>query len=199
MSVTTFDIFDGALEFYEDGHQYLFNGICIPSITQVIKARFGHKYDGISKETLQRASEAGTRVHEAIEAWCKEGKESDLQEVRNFRFLQKQYGFEVIDNECPVVVFRDGEAVCAGRLDLVLMQGDRMGLGDIKRTSTLDKEYLAYQLNLYRIGYRQTYGIEADFLAGLHLRENVRKYVPLPINEGMAWDLIDEWREKCLR
>ena len=67
------------------------------------------------------------------------------------------------------------------------------GLADIKRTATLDKQYLAYQLNLYRIAYRQCYGIEAKFLRGVHLRENVRKFVEIPINEKMAMELVTQY------
>ena len=181
------------LEFYDDIHQYLVDGICVPSITQCLKFKFGNKYASVDASTLQRASEKGTEVHEAIERYCKTGEESELTEVRNFKFLQKQYGFTVIENETPVILFSKDEPICAGRLDMVLMMNDQMGLADIKRTSVLDKEYLAYQLNLYRIAYRQSYGIEAEFLRGLHLREDVRKFVQIPINEPMAWNLIDEY------
>ena len=84
--------------------------------------------------------------------------------------------------------------MCAGRLDMVIMMGDQIGLADLKRTATLDKNYLAYQLNLYRIAYRQTYGIEAEFLRGIHLREDTRKFVPIPVNENMTWDFLKEVR-----
>ena len=89
----------------------------------------------------------------------------------------------------------DDEPVSAGRLDLVLMMDDKTGLADIKRTSTLDKEYLAYQLNLYRIAYQQCYGVQIDFLKGLHLREDVRKFVNIPIKESLAWELIEEFQK----
>lgn len=192
----TWNIAGHSLEYIDDIHQYIVDGICFPSITQVLKSRFGHKYATVDASTLQRASEKGTEVHEAIERYCKTGDESDLPELRNFKFLQKQYGFTVLENEVPVILSLDDEPIMAGRLDLVLQSGDLIGLGDIKRTSALDKEYLASQLNLYRIAYRQSYGIEAEFLKGLHLRDDVRKYVNIPINEKMTWDLIEEWRTK---
>ena len=182
-----------ALEYLDDIHQYIVDGICVPSITQCLKFKFGNKYASVDASTLQRASEKGTEAHRAIEEYCKTGKESELPELRNFKFLQKQYGFTVIENETPVILSLENEPICAGRLDMVLMMNDQIGLADIKRTSVLDKEYLAYQLNLYRIAYRQSYGIEAEFLRGLHLREDVRKFVTIPINEGMTWDLIHEY------
>ena len=78
---------------------------------------------------------------------------------------------------------------------MVLEMNGEIGGADIKRTSSLDKDYLFYQLNLYRIAYRQTYGIEWDFLKGIHLREDVRKMVAIPVNENLAWQLVHEYME----
>lgn len=182
------------LEFYEDEHLYLVDGVIVPSITTILKTKFGRKYEGVSKATLERASENGTAVHDAIERYCRFGETSDLPEVRNFKFLQKQYGFEVLENETPVILFYDDKPISAGRLDMVIKLNDQIGGADIKRTSTLDKDYLAYQLNLYRIAYRQCYGVEWEFLRGIHLRENVRKFVNIPICEDLSLQLVHEWR-----
>lgn len=180
------------LEYLDEPHIYLVDGIEVPSITKVIRSKFKNKYSGVNEAVLKRAAEAGTAVHEAIERYCKTGEETALPELRNFKFLQKQYGFEVLENEVPVIMFMDGVPVAAGRLDLVLRMNGEVGGADIKRTSGLDKEYLAYQLNIYRIAYRQCYGVEWQFLRGVHLRENVRKFVNIPINEELAIALVRE-------
>lgn len=184
------------LEYLDDVHIYLVDAVIVPSITQILKHKFGNKYSMIDRATLQRAAEKGTEMHKVIEDWCKDGTESDLKELRNFKFLKNKYHFEVLENEVPVILFVDEKPVAAGRLDLVIedLDGDT-GLADLKRTSNLDKEYLAYQLNLYRVAYRQSYDIEAEFLRGIHLRDDVRKYVDIPINEKMAMDLVYEFME----
>lgn len=194
--IETWNIKGHVLEYIDESHTYLVDGIIVPSITTILKIKFGNKYDGISKEVLDKAAQKGTRVHEAIEKLCKIGEVEDLKEVKNFIFLQKQYKFEVLDNEVPIILFINNVPVAAGRLDLVLKIGDKIGLGDIKRTSVLDKEYLAYQLNLYRIGYFQSYGVKAEFLKGLHLREDKRKFVNIPINEELSFKLVNEYLEK---
>lgn len=191
----TIKIKGGVLEYIDETHTYLYDGVVLPSITQLLKVKFGNKYNGIPKETLERASVQGTAVHKAIEDYEQQGIESELPELRNYKFLKKAYNFECKNNEVPVVLFQDGEAVACGRLDLVLTEGDKIGLGDIKRTSTLDKNYLAYQLNLYRIAYQQCYGTQIDFLRGLHLREDTRKYVNLPINENLVSEILNEYLE----
>ena len=184
------------LEFIEDGHTYIVDGIILPSITQILSEKFGKKYARVSEGVLSRAAEAGIHVHNAIEHYCRTGEEEeDLEELRNFKFLQKQYEFIVWDNEVPVILFENDEPIAAGRLDMVIQIGDKFGGADIKRTASLDKEYLAYQLNLYRIAFRQCYGMEWDFLKGIWLRDDTRKFVNIPVNEEAAWDLIHEWRK----
>lgn len=200
--IETWKIDGHTLEYINESHTYICDGVVVSSITQMLKLKFGGKYNGVSKSVLQKASEKGTMVHEAIEKYCKYGYESDLPELRNFKFLQRAYKFDVIENEVPVILSFDGKPVSAGRLDLVIekigedgvLHGER-GIADIKRTSTLDKEYLAYQLNLYRIAYQQCYGTKIDFLKGIHLREEKRKYVDIPINEDMAMELVKEYIE----
>lgn len=191
--VEQWNINGGVLEYIDETHTYLYDGIVLPSITQLLKCKFGGKYDGIPKATLNRAAELGTAVHKAIEDFERQGIEADLPELRNWRFLKKAYQFECLDNEVPVVLFKDGEAVAAGRLDLVLAEKDSIGLGDIKRTSTLDKQYLTYQLNCYRVAYMQCYNAEIAFLRGVHLRNDVRKYIDIPINEKLVYEILNEY------
>lgn len=196
MGIETFNIKNHIVEFLEDEHIYLCDGVILPSITQILKVKFGNKYDGISKEVLQRASELGTAVHQAIEDYEKKGiEDAECIELRNYKFLKKAYKFKCLDNEIPVILFKDDEPVACGRLDLVIEENGETGLGDIKRTSVLDKEYLAYQLNLYRIAYQQCYDTEIKILRGIHLRNDVRKYINIPINEKVAISLLNEFLE----
>jgi hypothetical protein len=95
----------------------------------------------------------------------------------------------------PVILWMDDEPVSAGRCDLILRMDGKIGGADIKRTSSLNKEYLSYQLNLYRTAFRQSYGVEWEFLRGIHLRGDVRKFVDIPINEEIALQLVQEWRQ----
>ena len=190
----TFEIKGGFLEYIDETHTYIYNGIVLPSVTQLLKVKFGNKYDGIPQEILERAASRGTELHKAIEDYETQGIESNVPELRNWKFLKRAYKFECIDNEVPIVLFHDGKAVAGGRLDLVIKEGDKIGLGDIKRTATLDKEYLAYQLNLYRIAYQQCYGLNIAFLRGVHLRNDIRKYISLPINENLAKTIIDDYK-----
>lgn len=189
----TNEIAGHTLEYYDEDHLYICDGVVVPSITQILKVKFGNKYNRVSGAVLNRAAEKGTAVHSAIESYCKHGTESELPELRGFKFLMKHYHFTPLANEVPVILFRDGVPIAAGRLDLVLEIDGKIGLADIKRTATLDKEYLAYQLNLYRIAYQQCYKTPIEFLKGVHLREDTRKFVDIPINEEIPLELVKDY------
>ena len=188
------------VEFFEDGHVYLVDGIIVPSITQILQVRFGHKYKDVPRDVLAQASKKGVELHSAIEAYAQTGivppRGIAPDELYNFIFLQRIHKFEIVESEKPVILFADGEPFAAGRLDLVIKEGDRIGGADIKSTATLDKEYLAYQLNLYRIAYKQSYGVEWQFLRGIHLRGAQRKYAEIPINEYLVNDIIEQYRRE---
>ena len=195
--IESWNIAGGLLEYIDESHTYIFNGVILPSITQILKLKFGNKYHGVSNSTLERAANLGTEVHKAIEDYETKGIENiELKELRNYVFLKVRNNFKCLKNEVPIVLFLDDKPVAAGRVDLILEQNGQVGIADIKRTSTFDKEYVAYQTNLYRIGYQQTYGEDITFLRGLHLRDNTRKYIELPINEEMSLDLVKKYLEK---
>lgn len=181
------------LEYIDEDHMYLVDGVVVESITQMLKPKFGNKYNKISKAVLNEAARKGTEMHEKIEHFCKDGiDDKECKELQNFKFLKKAYGFEVLDNEVPVILFENDEPIGAGRLDLVLGMNGDTGLADLKRTSVLDKEYLTYQLNLYRLAYQQCYDTQIKFLKGIHLREDKRKFVDIPIKENIL-DFVKEF------
>ena len=195
--IETWEIAGGILEYIDETHTYIFDGIILPSITQILKIKFGNKYKDVSERILKKASEKGTMVHQAIEDYeVRNINVENCRELHNYKFLKKQFNFKCLGNEIPIVLFFDGKPVSAGRIDLILKEGENIGIGDIKRTSVFEKEYVTYQTNLYRIGYQQTYGIEIKFLKGLHLREKIRKYIDLPINEELTMNLLKEYLEE---
>lgn len=177
------------LAFEEDTHTYYYNGIKVQSVTQLLGRKFGNKYDNIPADVLKAAAEYGTKVHKAIECYVL-GFDDGSDEVRNYKFLQNYYNFTNYRAEAPVVLTLGGKTY-AGRLDLILDFNGEKAIADIKTTSTLDREYLGHQLNLYRLGVEQSYGMKVSSLYGIHLRGTTRKLVSIPIKE-------EEWLLKSL-
>lgn len=189
----TFSIKGGTLEYFDDTHTYLYEGLMLPSVTQILSVRYKNDYASVPPAVLNNAAQRGTAVHKAIENFNVSGYDDGSEAVRNFKFLQKQYGFEVLDSELPIVIFKDDMPIACGRLDMTMLIDGQTGIADIKTVSALNKEKIAYQLNLYRIGLMQSYGVDAKFLKIIHLRDGIRKVIDCPVNEGMAWEIIEEY------
>lgn len=192
----TFSIKGGTLEYFDDTHTYLYDGLMLPSVTQILGVKYRNDYANVPPAVLNNAAQRGTEVHKAIENYNNSGYDDGSEAVRNFKFLQKQYGFEVLDSELPLVIFKDDMPIACGRLDMTMLIDGQTGIADIKTVSTLNKEKIAYQLNLYRIGLMQSYGVDAKFLKIIHLRDGIRKVIDSPINEDMTWDLIEKFLEE---
>lgn len=191
----TFSIKGGTLEYFDDTHTYLYDGLMLPSVTQILGVKYRNDYASVPPAVLNNAAKRGTEIHKAIENFNVSGYDDGREAVRNFKFLQKQYGFEVLDSELPIVIFKDDFPIACGRLDMTMQMDGEIGIADIKTVSSLNKEKIAYQLNLYRIGLMQSYGVDAKFLKILHLRDGIRKFIDSPINEGMTWELVNEYLE----
>lgn len=192
-SIECWEIKGGLLEYFDDTHTYVYNGVILPSITQILHTKFKDMYTGISKEVLNRAAQLGSTMHKQIEDYEQQGIVSDSKECRNYIFLKKHYKWVCKANERPIVLFYQGRPIAAGRLDMILEKDGRLFIGDLKRTSVLYKEYVTLQTNLYRIGYQECYGETIEGLCVIHLREDKRKFVELPINENMALEVIEEF------
>ena len=132
---------------YEDeSHKYFVNGSEVPSITTILKLKFKDKYKDIDPLILQRAALRGTRLHKYIEDYETKDIVVNDKELLNYIYLKDYYQFDVVENEVPILLEYKGKIVACGRLDMVIeefIHGDfKIGLGDIKRTSKLDKEWL---------------------------------------------------------
>lgn len=192
----TFSIKGGTLEYFDETHTYLYDGIMLPSVTQILGVKYKNDYASVPPAVLNNAAKRGTAVHKAIENYNNSDYDDGSEAVRNFKFLQKQYGFEVLDSELPIVLFKDDMPIACGRLDMTMLMDGQTGIADIKTVSALNKEKIAYQLNLYRIGLMQSYGVDAQFLKIIHIRDGIRKVIDSPVNEDVTWELIDKFLEE---
>lgn len=192
----TFSIKGGTLEYFDDTHTYLYEGLMLPSVSRILGMKYKNEYSSVPPAVLNNAAQRGTAVHKAIENYNNSGYDDGSEAVRNFKFLQKQYGFEVLDSELPLVIFKDDMPIACGRLDMTMLIDGQTGIADIKTVSALNKEKIAYQLNLYRIGLMQSYGVDAQFLKIIHLRDGIRKVIDSPVNEKMTRELIEEFLEE---
>lgn len=192
--IKTYEYENYTLEFDDEAHRYIVNGIITPSVSKLLSLKFDD-YPNVPKAVLQSAADRGTEMHKAIEEYEKTGKESDLQEFRNYLFLKKHFKIENVENELPVAYFEDGLPVFAGTIDQVCRIDGVLAINDFKRVSAPNKEKIAYQVNLYRLAYNQTFGVEVKALSFMQLRESARKFTQLPINDEVIKAFLAEVKE----
>ena len=193
-NLQTTEINGHIVEFIPEIHKYIVDGVIVPCVSDILAYKF-NDYAGVSREVLKRASDKGTELHKAIEDYEQDDQLSDLKEFKNYIFLKRHFKFENIENEVPVLYEKDGRVLFVGTLDQIIEMDGKLGINDFKRVSAPNKDKIAYQLNFYKMAYEQSYNKKIDFIAFTQLREDVRKFRQLPINEEMAINLLNELLE----
>lgn len=149
------------VEFIEEEHIYLIDGVIVPSVTQILEKVFPHKYEGVPTEILNKKAEYGTKVHKLIEvlekkkpkrpiAYLKRYYDMDyIQEesIKQYLKFKEQYNIEILESE-KVVTY---ENKFCGTLDIKAMVNGELAIIDIKTTAQLDKEYVGWQNSYYEL------------------------------------------------
>ena len=138
------------IEFVEETHTYLTNGIVTKSVTQLIHELFPNLYSKVPASILQASADFGSEVHLAIENHSKGLAVPSLtiqQEIcfNQYLSLEESYSITPLENE-KLVHYKD---VYCGTLDMIATVNGSLALIDIKTTAQLNKEYLEWQLGLY--------------------------------------------------
>jgi len=186
------------VEYIEETHTYLVNGIIVPSVTQLLQFKFPEKYNGVPKRVLNDKAEYGTKVHKLIEILNNSDNFYPVLEavetldyvigstLNQYIQLHMMNNIEVIEQERMVY----NEKV-AGRFDLLAIVNHELSLCDIKTTSILDKEYLSWQLSIYNyLGNTKAEKLYAIWLPKKELAKLVE--IPFKTNEEIE-NLIKEW------
>lgn len=147
------------LEFKEDTHTYSINGVVLPSVTQIIGEIMPNKYANVNKRVLNEKAKFGTIGHKIIEGLdvtdiesakihAREINNKSLEIcIREYLRLVRKHNINPIAHEQRV----NYRYIYAGTLDMIASVNKELSLIDIKFTSALDKEYLAWQLGMYSL------------------------------------------------
>lgn len=142
------------IEFLEESHTYLVNGIIVPSVSQILSATiFKDKYANIPKYILNNKAQFGTNVHKAIETGYSEDL-TFLEQLAYEQYKRLVRRFEIVPIEQEQLVHY--EDLYCGTLDMVAKVNDILVIADIKTTYQLDEEYLSWQLSFYKYAYERT-------------------------------------------
>lgn len=121
-------------------------------------------YSGIDPAVLRRAAERGTEIHHLLEDYDNGRAVAETPELKAYRRL----GLAVAASEYLVSDCR----TVASSIDKVIRVDDNtVDLGDVKTTSTLHKDAVAWQLSIYKwlFGLANP-GVAVRKLYGIHVR-----------------------------
>lgn len=187
------------IEFIEEGHIYLKDGVIVPSVSEILHFIFPDKYKNVDKEILNKKAEYGSTVHLAIECLeeAKELPQLDKNQefsIRQWQYLKEKYNISVIIQE-QMIHYGDNYA---GRFDMVANIDGYLSLCDIKTTATLDKEYLSWQLSFYELANESMYHTRFDKLYAIWLpKRNCGQLIEIERkSRNELLDVLKKFKEK---
>lgn len=143
------------IEYLDDVHTYLIDGVVVPSVSELIKFKYPDMYKDVPTKILKQKASYGTKVHDYIQKFV--NKEITLEElqqkdidpnikiaVEQFEELRKKWAFHIKDME-QIVSYKNK---FAGRYDIKTI--DNLII-DIKTTSELHQDWLELQIGLYNL------------------------------------------------
>ncbi|MEG1059813.1 MAG: hypothetical protein RSE57_06565, partial [Clostridia bacterium] len=188
------------VEYLDENHIYLVDGVIVTSVTQLLQWKFKDKYKNVPKSILESKAEYGTKVHKLVEIINRADNHlSVIEAVNEFNYIMantlEQYMKIVFNNDVEVIeqeqiVYND---ILAGRYDLLAKINGIKSLCDIKTTASLDKEYLSWQLSIYNYLNKE----KADRLYAIWLpKKELAKLEEIEFKKDEEIkNLIEEWRK----
>ncbi|MGJ1014958.1 hypothetical protein ACR77X_13675 [Bacteroides salyersiae] len=163
--------------FNEENHTYFLGEKQLKGITGMISRQlFPDKYKAVPEFILKRAAEKGSRIHAQCQFVDTTGFTPESVEAENYLKERTKAGYKAFANEYTV---SDNEYF-ASNIDCVWEKDEKISLGDIKTTASLDREYLSWQLSIYAYLFElQNPLIKVDKLFGIWLRGDKSELVEI--------------------
>ena len=172
------------IEYIDETHQYVIDGILVPSVTTLVAYATGDIYKNIPEHILEAARIHGTGVHDAIENYERTGEISEdfKKEVNTYIELKKKYILDVKSME-QIVHYKH---YYCGRYDILDSDGV---LWDIKTTSKFHQENLEWQLGLYQLALGSNK--EVGYCIHIPKRGKGKVYLVRPKSHEECIDLLE--------
>lgn len=161
-------LYQSPVVFNAEEHTYSYEGRLLQGITGLIhKHLFPNTYDGVPQHVLDAAAEYGTLIHSTCELFDTIGIEPNNPQVKAYADMIEKNGFKHNSSEYLV----SDEKNFASCIDKVYeVDENTFILGDIKTTSKLYKDSVAWQLSIYATFFeRQNEGAKVAKLYAIWL------------------------------
>ena len=187
------------VSFVEDTHEYYVDNLLVPSVTSIIQYMFDNQYQFVKESILQRARILGEKFHKEVELFEKSNVDSGSSELYSYKELKKKHSIEYLDGERFIYIMKNDVPIAAGRFDILANVNSEKAIVELKRTSKIYYNRYSLQLNLYRIGYEQTYNDEIRKLFCLRAKDNQKEFKEIPVLEDDTWLFLERFLETSIK
>lgn len=147
------------LTFKEDTHSYFLRDLPIPSVSEIIRPIYQKVYGKIDENTLNMASERGTRIHRAIEFSSKYnfcGIDTDISGyIEAYKKFKRKYkNWKLLKSEFQTY---HKSLLYGMTLDELYETPQGLVICDIKTTKVSYPNAWSVQLSAYKSGYESHY------------------------------------------
>ncbi|TVP96739.1 MAG: hypothetical protein EA374_00745 [Acholeplasmatales bacterium] len=186
--MTVYKLNDHTIHFDSIKHQYVVDGKPVMSVSQLIATLMPRKTARIDPIRLEKAAEKGQSLQAMIKDYEAHALKSVHPELTSYLNLKRAHQFDVLDQNCPILIKHHGVVIAAGMFDLLVTSPHQKGQGiaQIKRMIHLDLPRIRLQLNLYKLGYEQTTRQKLHYLKCLHIRHRHAEYIDIPQDTALA-------------
>lgn len=162
------------VKFRESDHTYWLSDRQLISVTQLMKKHgLSADYSAVKADILNAKAERGSLIHKEIEEFINFAEEGFTDELDSFKNLIKEH--KIIPTTSETIVYDD---LVAGTIDVIGQCPSGRIIVDIKTTSTLHKDALAWQLSIYEYLFQKVHpGASVSALYGIHLNGTSAKLV----------------------
>lgn len=136
------------IEFLESTHQYLFNGVIVPSVSEIMKPLSSNYYKDIDENILQMACDRGSAIHLATEMIDQE-LEYEIKDTWKDYVLQYKKFLALRNPKIIEIEQKLGCEYYAGTLDRIYEIDNELWLVDIKTSAKINDKLVSVQLAGY--------------------------------------------------
>ena len=146
------ELAESQVKFIAESHTYLLDEKLLQGVTGLIQRKcFPGEYDNVPESVLAKAAERGHRIHTAIELYDDYGTTTeDCPELEAYIVEQKKDTHKWLSKPLESEYFVSDNTKYASAIDKVYHTKGGVILADIKTTYKLNKEYVSWQLSIYR-------------------------------------------------
>lgn len=180
------------IEFLEDTHTYLVNGVIVPSVSDIMTPLAKEYYKEVNEEILERACDRGSAIHKAIEN-IDLGQEYEIEEKWKDYVLQYKKFLALRKPKVIKVEQQLTNGDFCGTIDRIYEIEGEIWEVDIKTSAKINDMLVNVQQGGYKKLCRHN-KIKVDKYGVLHLTKTGFKLVEITPREDIFNALFDLWK-----